>query len=153
MYEDDRRNAGRTENMNRTSRANSAAPQPQFAQSRPTDIPTTGQRNHRLSATGQRPLFGTPPTLGYPPNPYTRSEGTNIGDVPSAQYGSNMHSDDRDRTRHPRRDDESRESKRAPWYPSRGYDYDGAYDDKRRPAGGSDGYGSYNNGYPPNQKY
>jgi hypothetical protein len=153
MYEDDRRNAGRTENVNRTSRANSAAPQPQFTQSRPTDIPTTGQRHHRLSATGQRPNFGTPPTLGYPPNPYTRSEGTNIGDVPSSQYGSNMHSDDRDRMRHPRRDDESRESKRASWYPSRGYDYDGAYDDKRRPAGGSDEYGSYNNGYPPNQKY
>jgi hypothetical protein len=153
MYEDDRRNAGRTENMNRTSRANSAAPQPQFAQSRPTDIPITGQRHHRLSTSGQRPNFGTPPTLGYPPNPYTRSEGTNVGDVPSAQYGSNMHLDDRDRMRHPRRDDESRESKRASWYPSRGYDYDGAYDDKRRPAGGSDGYGSYNNGHPPNQKY
>ncbi|KAG9595037.1 hypothetical protein KCU97_g5379, partial [Aureobasidium melanogenum] len=150
VYDDDRRNTGRTENMNRTSRANSAAPEPQFSQSRPTDIP--GQRHHRLSATGQRPNFGTPPPLGYPPNPYTRSEGTNISDVPSTHYSSNMHSDDRDRTRYTRRDDESREAKRASWYPSRGYDYDGAYDDKRRPAGGSDGYGSYN-GYPPNQKY
>lgn len=148
VYEDDRR----TENVTRTTRANSAAPQPQFSQSRPTDIPATGQGHHRLSATGQRPNFGTPPTLGYPPNPYTRSEGTNISDVPSSHYSSNMHSDDRDRTRYSRRDDESRESKRASWYPSRGYDYDGVYEDKRRPAGGSDGYGSYN-GYTPNQKY
>jgi hypothetical protein len=152
MYEDNRRNPSRTENVNRTSRANSAAPQPQFTQSRPTDIPATGQRHHRLSATGQRPNFGTLPTLGYPPNPYTRSEGTNIGDIPFTQYGSNIHPDDRDRMRYPRRDDESRESKRASWYPPRGYDYDGTYEDKRRPAGGSDGYGSYN-GYPPNQKY
>jgi hypothetical protein len=148
VYEDDRR----AENVSRTTRANSAAPQPQFSQSRPTDIPATGQRHHRLSVTGQRPNFGTPPTLGYPPNSYTRSEGTNISDVPSTHYSSNMHSDDRDRTRYSRRDDESRESKRASWYPSRGYDYDGAYDEKRRPAGGSDGYGSYS-GYPPNQKY
>ncbi|KAH0283339.1 hypothetical protein KCU62_g9081, partial [Aureobasidium sp. EXF-3399] len=152
VYEDDRRNTSRPEPVNRTSRANSAAPQPQFVQSKPTDIPATGQRHHRLSATGQRPNFGTPPPLGYPPNPYTRSEGTNIGDVPSSHYSSNIHSDDRDRTRYFRRNDESRDSKRASWYPSRGYDYDGQYDDKPRPAGGTDGYGSYN-GYPPNQKY
>lgn len=151
VYEDDRRNTGRSENINRTSRANSAAPEAHFSQSRPTDIPTTGQRHHRLSATGQRPNFGTPPPLGYPPNPYTRSEGTNIGDVPSSHYSSNMHSDDRDRARYTRRDDESRE-KRASWYPFRGYDYDGVYDDKRRPASGSDGYGNYN-GYPPVPKY
>ncbi|KAH0368208.1 hypothetical protein KCU65_g4114, partial [Aureobasidium melanogenum] len=151
VYDDDRRNTVRTETINRTSRANSAAPEPQFSQSRPTDIPT-GQRRHRLSATGQRPDLGSPPPLGYPPNSYTRSEGTNISEVPPAQYSSNMHADDRDRTRYTRRDDESREAKRASWYPSRGYDYDGVYDDKRRPVGGSDGYGSYN-GYPPNQKY
>ncbi|KAI4719804.1 hypothetical protein E4T48_04039 [Aureobasidium sp. EXF-10727] len=154
VYEDDRRNASRSETVNRTSRANSAAPQPQFSQSRPTDIPPTGQRVHRLSATGQRPNFGTPPPLGYPPNPYTRSEGTNIGDIPSTHYNSNMHPDDRDRdrVRYARREDESRDSKRASWYPSRGYDYDGAYDEKRRPPGGSDGYGSYN-GYSSSQKY
>ncbi|KAK6002319.1 hypothetical protein QM012_001957 [Aureobasidium pullulans] len=150
VYEDERRSTSRPENTNRTSRANSAAPEPQFSHSKPADIPTTGQRRHRLSATGQRPNFGTPPPLGYPCNPYTRSEGTNISDVPSMHYSSNIHSDDRDRARYARRDDESRD-KRASWYPSRGYDYDGVYEDKRKPTGGSDGYGSYNP-YP-NQKY
>ncbi|KAI5229079.1 hypothetical protein E4T41_03653 [Aureobasidium subglaciale] len=148
MYEDDRKNIGRSDDTNRPSRANSAAPHPQFGQSRPTDIPTPGQRHHRLSVNGQRPNLGTPPSLGYASNPYTRSEGTNIGDVPTAQYGSNMHADDR--SRYSRRE---QESKRASWYPSRGYDYDGAaYDDKRRPPGASDGYGIYN-GRPADSNY
>ncbi|CAD0018179.1 unnamed protein product [Aureobasidium pullulans] len=150
IHEEDRWNSDRSDHATRTTRANSAAPQPQFSQSRPTDIPSTSQRHHRLSASGQRPNLGTPPNLGYPSNPYTRSEGTNVGEIPSAYYSSNLHSDDR--SRYPRREDESRDArdtKRASWYPSRGYDYDSTpYDDKRRTNGGTDGYGSYG-GYPP----
>lgn len=141
IFEDDRRNAPRQDTTARRSRANSALPtQSSYSQSRPGDIPATGQRHQRLSgSSGQRPNLGAPPNLGYPPNPYTRSEGTNIGDVPAGYYSSNMHAQE-DRSRYPRRDEES---KRASWYPSRGYDYDGAnYDDRRR-TGGTDGYGSY----------
>ncbi|KAI5270310.1 hypothetical protein E4T47_06280 [Aureobasidium subglaciale] len=104
------------------------------------DMPISNADNpkERFPKQLSRDIIGSP--LEYAPNPYTRSEGTNIGDVPTAQYGSNMHADDR--SRYSRRE---QESKRASWYPSRGYEYDGAaYDDQRRPPGGSGRYGSYN---------
>ena len=148
IFDDDRKNPIRADPMTRPSRANSAAPAQPFAQSRPTDIPSTGQRHHRLSASGgQRPSFlGTPPTSH---NPYTRSEGTNLGDIPSGYYASNLPPED-DRSRYARKDEDNR---RASWFPSRGYEYPtSGYDDRRRNGGGTDGYGSYN-GYPPTSRY
>lgn len=152
IFEDDRRNASRADPMTRPSRANSAAPaQPPWSQSRPTDTPPTGQRHHRSSGNGgQRPSsLGTPPNTGYSQNPYTRSEGTNIGEVPAGYYASNMHPQD-DRNRYSRREDDS---KRASWYPVRGYEYDmPSYDDRRRTMGPSDPYMGYN-GYPTTSRY
>lgn len=81
----------------RSSRTNSNLPQPQFAPSRPTDIPAPGPRSHRKSMSGApygssmgANRYGTSPP---PTNPYTRSEGTNIGDIPASQYASNVHPD------------------------------------------------------------
>lgn len=82
----------------RSSRANSYLQQPQNATSRPTDIPHTGSRSHRNSMSGTQPSsvgarrYGTSPSTNTT-NIYTRSEGTNIGDIPASQYASNMNFD------------------------------------------------------------
>ena len=82
----------------RSSRANSTLQTPQYTPSRPTDIPQTGSRSHRKSMSGAQPSsvgarrYGTSPSSNTT-NTFTRSEGTNIGDIPASQYASNMHFD------------------------------------------------------------
>lgn len=166
----------RPEPTTRPNRAASAAPMPSWspANSRPVDIPSSNNfrqqstarpseysqsaapRTHRLSSSGVRPNFSQPFA-----NPYTRSEGANLSDIPSSHYASNLNSDtDDDPRRNMRRptDDDIRTSNNRHSYapPSRagvsaGYEQGsgpGTYDDpRRRNAGGTDGYGSYTNGY------
>lgn len=169
-------------NGNRGSRSNSTAPAPPSAYSnntRPMDVPPPNyQRQHRSSITGGvRPNFGfgtTPPMVSGTKNPYTKSEGANISEIPQEYYASNLGGlrngsfDDDIARRYPRRstvDDDNRHM--PPQMPplrtqasaNSGYDYNGSrdprdtrepYDDGRRRSvyqGGTDGYGSYPRGY------
>ncbi|KAK8198569.1 hypothetical protein M8818_006436 [Zalaria obscura] len=87
--------ASRPETATRNTRANSVQPPFTQSSSRPTDIPPpTSSRHHRMSATGGRPMstYGSPASAGPGiSNPYTRSEGANVNDIPAAYYASNLH--------------------------------------------------------------
>lgn len=150
VYEDDRtNNAARADPPARQVRANSAIPvQPPFSQqSRATEIPAN--RAHRMSMNGgPTPRFGTSPAVQ---NPYTRSEGTNVGDVPSQFYASNIHEafeEPRRPTRRPTDDGYGASPRTVYDCPQ-----PASYDPRR--AGGTDGYGSFtpgNNYAPPTQQ-
>lgn len=86
---------------NRGSRSNSTTPAPPSAynsgssSTRPTDIaPSNHQRHHRSSMTGStRPNLQTgsvPAVVSGTKNPYTKSEGANVGDIPREYYTSNL---------------------------------------------------------------
>ncbi|GAB7349207.1 hypothetical protein MBLNU459_g8133t1 [Dothideomycetes sp. NU459] len=184
IFAEDRPNGNppRADTNTRPNRASSAAPAPSYHQtaSRASDIPPpnnvrqqpaarpaeysqpTGPRYHRLSSSGARPNFNA--AFSSPiSNTYTRSEGANVGDIPSSYYTSNIHSDlDDDLRRSSRRptDDETYVNRQSYAAPPRagvgaGYEYGsgpgpvpGTYDDpRRRNTAGSDGYGSYSTSY------
>lgn len=137
----------------RSSRANSSLQQPQYATSRPTDIPQTGSRSHRTSMSGAHPSsvgarrYGTSPSSNTT-NTYTRSEGTNIGDIPASQYASNIHYDDSraEVPVSPRRNDrpsKDEELAKAFGVSRRSSTYNGSGIQHDKPGyGGTDGYGS-----------
>jgi len=163
-YENDRygNNTGKPDTGSRLNRANSVHPtQPQaFSQSRPSDIPNSVPRAHRMSMNaGSGGLrYGVSPVQTS--NQYTRSEGTNVGDIPPSQYASNMYADPYEDPRNPRRPSRRKNTDEdiAKGFgippprinPGQGYEYPaaGGYGTPRGP-GGTDGYGSFPGGYTP----
>lgn len=137
-------------------RASTAIPFTQSGASKPTEsIPfPTSSRSHRTSSSANgvpRPnmnMYSASPSTSS--NPYTRSEGSQLNDIPAAYYASNIHDDVPDPRRYSRRDDVARGyGFTSSSVPNAGYDYGtGLYDERRRGPGGSDGYGSFP-GYPP----
>ncbi|PSK40075.1 60S ribosomal protein L23 [Elsinoe australis] len=144
----------------RPIRANSAVPvQPPFAQpSRPTDIPNSVPRSHRMSMNGATSLrYGASPAHStMHNNPYTRSEGTNVNDIPASYYASNIRDyDDEPQRRDPRRafrrqntEDEMSRGFGVRSIPVPGYDHPSGY--SHRPHANSEAYGSFP-GHPPPQ--
>lgn len=95
----------RSESHTRSTRSNTnagsgTAPFAQYQSTRPIDMSNQPPRSHRMSVNG-------PPTSRYMnspgmPNPYTRSEGNNVSEIPNSFYASNLGDYD-DQTRDGRR--------------------------------------------------
>jgi len=149
----------------RSSRSNSIAGGPTSAYtstsgSRPLDVPLPNhQRHHRSSMTGTRPSLNSSnatSSASAGANPNTRSEGSNLNDIPREYYASNMRNTDPrdgldDAARYASQRQHARRSTLDPSLQAQqqGYDYlRDSYDDRRRYTGnggasGTDGYGSY----------
>ncbi|KAF4550133.1 Hypothetical protein D9617_18g033240 [Elsinoe fawcettii] len=146
----------KSESGPRPIRAQSTLPvQPPFSQpSRPTDIPNSAPRSHRMSMNGATGLrYGASPAHNLH-NPYTRSEGTNVNQIPAEYYASNIRDYDdepqrRDSRRTFRRQNTEEEMGRGynpRGVPVPGYEHPSGY--TQRPHANSDVYGSYP-GHPP----
>ncbi|KAF2154336.1 hypothetical protein K461DRAFT_292993 [Myriangium duriaei CBS 260.36] len=169
VYEDGRgvSNAPRSESGTRSMRSNTttsgaSAPFPQHQATRPIDMTNSAPRSHRMSVNG-------PPTGRYMNSPgqsfqntYTRSEGNNVSDIPSAYYASNMGDHDdppRESRRSFRRQNTEDEMARGfsapqrggpgPGPPGPGYDYPNGNGYGPRGYPGADLYGSFPGQGPP----
>lgn len=134
----------------RSARANSAIPAqaPPFIQgSRPTDIPNSAPRSHRMSMNATPSArFATSPAYNTG-NPFTRSEGTNVADIPYAHYASNIDQDEpqyRDPRRSLRRQPTEDEYTRTNGSSQRGgFDYSSPQNVNPRAHSNSDTHGGY----------
>lgn len=146
----------KVENNGRPTRANSTATHSQsnyHPTNRPIDISNSVPRSHRLSMNGppSSMRYGSSPAT-HGQTPYTRSEGTNIGDIPPAYYASNMvDHEDLPAPRDPRRtfrrqntEDETRNGGASRGIPVPGYNNgtSGSYD-PRTYAPQQDGYSNF----------
>ncbi|KAG8630017.1 hypothetical protein KVT40_001636 [Elsinoe batatas] len=142
----------------RPMRANSTLPvQPPFPlASRPTDIPASAPRSHRMSMNGAPNLrYGASPAHNIH-NPYTRSEGNQVNQIPSEYYASNIrdYDDDGPQRRDSRRtfrrqntEDDMTRSFNGRGAPVPGYEHPSGY--AQRSHASSDAYNSYPGHIPP----
>ncbi|PNS17014.1 hypothetical protein CAC42_4978 [Sphaceloma murrayae] len=141
----------------RPIRAASAVPvQPPFTQpTRPADMSNSAPRSHRMSMTGASNLrYGASPAHNAH-NTYTRSEGTNINEIPASHYASNIRDyDDEPQRRDPKRmfrrqttEEDMNRGYNSRGIPIQGYDHPTGY--SHRTHAGSDPYGSFPGHAPP----
>lgn len=101
IYDDrEREPSSATSGATRSSRSNSATPASASSYSsstaRPMDVPPTSQRQHRSSMTGVKPGYAfqnSPPSdagSSGTRNPFVRSEGANLNEIPPSFYASNI---------------------------------------------------------------